>query len=258
MKTTMKAKKRVEQLGQQLIAGTFAPRWGVSSLAGDLRWPETPRLRPPACKNSWKQSVTHTHPLALSPAKSQEFQQILIAFVLKEAQKPKPSMFMHQYLHKSRILILVNKLRGSLGRRCPRSPRFPNKAPMPNIPKQGFQTRRCPRLPRFQRGKVPKQEGVHGSQSYQTSSTKSRFPSPAKIPRFGFQSRFPNKKLSKVSKQGSQALGRFPGLGSQTSPQTRGFPSKVSQGSQARLLRSSTLAVEVCRGRENVKCTLFT
>ena len=35
MKTTMKAKKRVEQLGQQLIAGTFAPRWGVSSLAGD-------------------------------------------------------------------------------------------------------------------------------------------------------------------------------------------------------------------------------
>ena len=25
----------VEQLGQQLIAGTFAPRWGVSSLAGD-------------------------------------------------------------------------------------------------------------------------------------------------------------------------------------------------------------------------------
>ena len=35
MKTPMKAKKRVEQLGQQLIAGTFAPRWGVSSLAGD-------------------------------------------------------------------------------------------------------------------------------------------------------------------------------------------------------------------------------
>ena len=28
-------KERVEQLGQQLIAGTFARRWGVSSLAGD-------------------------------------------------------------------------------------------------------------------------------------------------------------------------------------------------------------------------------
>ena len=55
MKTTMKAKKKVEQLGQQLIAGTFAPRWGVFVGRRPPTW-----LRPPACKNSWKQSVTHT------------------------------------------------------------------------------------------------------------------------------------------------------------------------------------------------------
>lgn len=122
--------------------------------------------------------------------------------------------------------------------------RFPNKkvSKVAKVPtRQGSQTRRCPWFP-----KLP------------NKLNKIKVPKPCQIPRFGFQSRFPNKKLSKVSKQGSQALGRFPGLGSQTSPQTRGFPSKVSQGSQARLLRSSTLAVEVCRGRENVKCTLFT